>query len=458
MRSAAGLVMVLGVGACGGGGGGSDASESPADAPHGGDASGSADASLVAGRVDVVVRGNLGDGAPDPTAIAIFTDPSGATVQHGVVDAEGRAHAELLPHGSVTVLQISQDEGSFSRYVNLITIRDVAPGDVLEVGNPRRPDFHPEPPAATMIANVVRPPGTTQSDAVATCLGSTGTGTFDEYLLRFWDSCASGTFDLLAFAYNTDPPAQYYLWKGATPIEDEAHVTIDGTWQTPRTTTLTVENFPGQHYLGAGIGAYFGPLLVSIGGGSFGQNPPPPGTQQLVMRYIPEAGPRWRTHVVLSAGLVRRQEYFRFGPAPGTAFTVDLASLPLPIVSGFVHQTKTGGTWSEAYAGNPDWRSVRWLAHWTDPDGITHSLYWEFDEPPQSGAALALPSLPVEYAAEDPTALDPDYLHLDDAGVTYVDYTNLDGYAEAREYGPHLRWVDVNFADVDHEVKITNSF
>ena len=131
------VIGLLAVAACNGGG---------SSTPAGGDASTDAPASTS---VAIIAYTSTGDGAPDPTAIAICSDASGATIQHGPVDANGQAQCDLADGGSVTVLQVTHDPTNLALVADrLTTFRDVAPGDHLVVG-----EAGPLEPGANGAAN-----------------------------------------------------------------------------------------------------------------------------------------------------------------------------------------------------------------------------------------------------------------------------------------------------------------
>lgn len=57
--------------------------------------------------VRLTVLSTVFDGQPDTGAIALFLDPSGAAIADGLVDAAGRAQADMPAGGSITVIRWS---------------------------------------------------------------------------------------------------------------------------------------------------------------------------------------------------------------------------------------------------------------------------------------------------------------------------------------------------------------
>src|SRR6185437_14110994 len=83
-------------------------------------------------RVFVHVAARASDGTPDPTAIVIFMDATGADLHDGTVDANGDASWDLPNGGVVTVVQATTS--GVTRDEVITTIHGVKPGDHLTAG------------------------------------------------------------------------------------------------------------------------------------------------------------------------------------------------------------------------------------------------------------------------------------------------------------------------------------
>ena len=74
-------------------------------------------------------------------------------------------------------------------------------------------------------------------------------------------------------------------------------------------------------------------------------------------------------------------------------------------------------------------------------------------EPSTGAPQSVVPSLPSTYAADDPSQIPNAY--VTGGAVHYVDYDNLDGYADARSHGPDLAGIEFTFPSVEHRARLS---
>lgn len=405
----------------------------------GGDASTDAPASTS---VAITAYTFKGDGAPDPTAIAIFSDASGATIQHGLVDADGHAQCDLADGGSITVLQVTHDPTNLALVTDHLTsFRDVAPGDHLVVGRTRDPAYRA---GATDAMTLSYTPLSSSSGPYiyAQCVdGGSGNGPLT---LTFHASCETPAFDLLLFADDTSG-VRNYIWRPGVAHVASGTIAIPNTWQPIARTATTVTN--------ARTGALLAVELdVVLGGTAFlvdSANTPP-----FALAFAPVATPTlltaWQTQGVKT---IDRQVVVTTGSPMAVA--IDMASLPLPAPAQ-ARQNAAGLTWTETVGGNPDARAIVWSSTWIDGNQANHSAVWQIIEKPTPATSATLPALPTDYAEDDPTFADPQRSgHVTGAAIFYVDYDNLDGYAAARAAGASIIDIESQFLSIDHRAHYT---
>jgi hypothetical protein len=416
------------------------------------DAASAADAAEIADapppNVHVVVTTQLGDGKPDPTAIAIFVDGSGAVVGEGTVDASGTASSYLAAAGgAVTVVQ--QETGSDGTVrEQLTTIRDIAPGESLAVGAARDATMlvgETEPMTASYMLDSAAP----QIEEVLLACGggeTDGNGLTGTLNLVFYVSCVTPTFSMLTIAIGSG--GREYAWQTGVPFSDQGTFSVPDTWQPYATSTLSLASSVTGELLTAErfVRIDGTPVMLSEQGlQSTGSG------DAFSLSYAPNAGTGSTTSVITSNGLqpIERRAIVR-PDEPGDQ-TLDMSALPVPTVTGTAVQSSTSVSWTPVYAGNPDLRIVRWNGSFGN-----HEAKWRIVEAADAAPSCALPGLPAEYAALDPTAAPG--VTLIGADVLYLDYDNLDGYAAAHVLGPQLEDVENALPDVPHTAHISYSF
>jgi hypothetical protein len=414
----------------------------------GGQPDAAVDTGSSANQVDLEVLTTTGDGLPDPDAIAVFYDPSGAVVAHGQVGADGRVHAELPDGGSVTVLQI-RVEPNFDRTDFLTTIRGIAPGDQLVVGKARRGDVFTGDIDHMAMAFT---PVSASSTMIATACGGGTSSPNGQASLEFHASCATPTFDILAIGDRTGGERDF-IWQTGNAHVPGSSLVLANTWMPVSPLALTVENVPPN------LQRVASRLHVRVGLAPFELDStavelPAPGTNTMSLRDPSGAGDGTQVTVFTVVG-IKTLERFERMLAPGAASaTVDLAALPLPQVVGVPLQTPTGATWTETPAGTPDARIVEWSTAWRDVgNNIGHRATWTVVDEPGAPTELVLQSLPAAYYHDDPMQqgnLTFDQPGARGAAVFYVDYDNLDGYAAARRFGPDVVDIERTLVDVPH--------
>jgi len=380
--------------------------------------------------VRLTVRSEDLDGRPATGAIAVFQDRSGATVADTMVDAAGRAEAELPGGGSVTVIRIDETTPAV-RNIAITTIRGVASGDQLTIGATASP-LHFIGGNSTMTAHFT-PSFPGGSYTLATACGGVSQSTGSAIELPFNDSCRSTTFDLLSVAtLNTDPPQVRYVYQTGLAYAAGGSVTVPGSWNiagrfqatlTPAPDDLSTISLSHMTLLGRSPTAVF----------SGGVAQPAPGLVAVATPYLPGVG----DGAIIVAGL------HKLGGAGGqvlevrtglitASWTFDLRRI-VPWV-GTATATPTGASWEQTGDGAVDARLVTWRGSWSDGARTNH-LAWTIEDGERT-ASLTLPALPEAYAAYDPARISG--LTVEEPVVTYLDYDILDGYDEARPFGPNL--------------------
>jgi hypothetical protein len=403
---------------------------------------------LPTGPVDVTVYTGTG-GILDPTAIAIFIDPSGATIQHGKVDANGHAHAEVPAGSTLTVLQAHDDPTSmYRRYEQLTTIRSIAPGDQLVVGKaPPDPNYRAGTTDGMTATYTALDPMSGPYIMIACADGFASNG---QLSLTFHQSCETPTFDLLTLSDSTTH-SRYYVWQPGLQRIPGGSFVIPDTWQPVPHSMTTIENTSPNASLGVELDAVIDGAAMRLDTGY--NATPPAGTNTFSLMFAPTEGP-FEVLVKLSQGIDIVEEHVAV-TIGSPATTLDMAELPLPMAS-HVMQSATGVTWMESGAGAPDARAIVWGGSWVDGNTVEHDVSWVILESPEASGSSQLVPLPPDYARDDPTVMDPARtMHVQGASVFYVDYDNLDGYAAARAVGSEVIDVESEFLAVDHRAHMT---
>jgi hypothetical protein len=387
-----------------------------------------------------------GDGFPDPTAIAIFMDPSGTVVQDGLVDSNGDASTLMPGGGTVTVLQVSVDSANSTRREQITTFRGVKGGDSLHVGrkDPTVLSGHPDTMTATMPLDAYA------GVLIDACGGAeqqsgppNGTQTF-----TFYDSCRTSTFDILMLDNMGGTPE--FVWQPGVTFSEHGDVMIADNFQLMSQNTTTVANIAANVTGGVRLYTMIGTWPLQMGLKSITPQSSP-STQVMAMPYAPGAGSGTLVYVEEVTGIEPLQQFAMLTTGSASNLSVDVSQLPVPTVAARATQTTSGASWTQTDAGAPDARYVTWIAQWTDSAAsMNHVVDWAFVEDPSGPTTSALVPLPDAYAADDPTKASG--VTLGGANVWYVDYDNLSGYDDARRFGPALTDVATRFLTVDHRV------
>jgi hypothetical protein len=426
-------LLVLAIAGCHGNG-----DSSPSDAAAIGDDA-SADAAPVTGLVTVTARTQIGDGAPDPTAIVIFTSPGGAVLATATVDANGKASATVAEGSDVTVLQVTTDPNNLARKnEHLTTIRGVKSGDQLVTGKAKDPSYK----AGTtdnMTATWTPLQAAAEPSILMACADGAPNGTSTGPLnLTFHASCTTPTFDLLMLQGDM-ASVENYIWVSGQAHSAGGSFAIPDSWAPAPTTSTTIVDSSGTH-LAASV-----KLSQVIGGAAMGIEQGPPTASMVSLHYAPIAVPTLLEAIQSGGpyGTMHRWVTLTTG-SPATT-QIDLSALPLPGVTHVV-QDETSVTWSQSGSGSPDARVVFWAGSWTDANAIQHAAQWEILEPP-SGTSTHLFPLPSAYAGEDPAASGA---QVQGSSVTYVDFDNITSYDAVRAAGIAIGDVESYALATDH--------
>ncbi len=382
--------------------------------------------------VQLTVLSTSLDGQPDTGAIAVFQDPSGAAIADGLVDAAGRAQADMPAGGSITVIRVV-DPSSTERDVAMTTIRGVQPGDQITVGSTASPASFTG--GSSMMTASFTPFAANYTYMFYTTCGGVG-GSGSSVQLPFVDSCHGASFDLLSVATSTtDPPDVRYIYQTGLTYAANGSVTVPDSWSSMASFTATLTNVPANL---ADVGLTHATLLGKISAAPVSNSvtQPSPGVVAEMTSYPPSVGNGALVSLVMhntnASGFqtvdVRTQ-------AVAATLGIDLAQQALPWLVGTPTGTLTGASWDQLEGGAPDVRLVTWSGHWTD-GARTVFVNWTLEDG-EHATSVALPALPAKYAAYDPgkasgvTVSPP-------PSVRYLDYDVLDGYDAARRYGPNL--------------------
>ena len=169
-------------------------------------------------------------------AAVLFHDPDGTLVAHETTDASGRAEAELLPGGSVTVVDPVSDPTA----TLLRTVFAVEPGDDLVFG-PIRPQSGEL--VGTMTVELVGSPGTSHR-IVNGCSSYTTAETSS--VMQLFDHCAPSTFTVHVVAHDADGLEIAYAAVENVPYVDGGTITVPDNWNDVTPYQLTVEGIPAE--------------------------------------------------------------------------------------------------------------------------------------------------------------------------------------------------------------------
>ena len=401
------------------------------DDPTGDSGTGSDGGSAATTMVEVTVLSLNADGLPDTGAVAMFLDPSGTLIADGLVDAAGHAQADMPGGGSVTVLRIN-DETPTHRDVGLTTITSVRPGDKLVVGDTASPMAFADAP--TTMAVTFTPYAANYSYMFYTACGGTG-GSAGNATLYLYNACHGSTFDLLAVATSSDtPPDVRYVAIPNVPYAANGSITVPNAWSTTGSFMATLANVPANlSSLSLTRSLYLGEATATTASTSI--DTPHAGLVSVTAPYVQGLGTRSQITLGLHEQNASGFQTFvaRVANTAGTQ-GLDLGQEPLPWIAGVVSETPTTVSWDQIGTGAPDVRLVTWSGYWS-VGTRTDYVAWTVEDG-DATSSLTLPGLPAKYAELDPTHQTT--ISLGHAAVQYLDYDRLNGYDEARKYGPQL--------------------
>jgi hypothetical protein len=378
-------------------------------------------------RVAVTVLSSSGDGLPDPGAIVIFTDNARTLVKEGLVTAAGKAEADLPDGGTVQVLRVNRISPT-ARRVEITTLDKVKPGDELTFGKSR---FGPlAGDARTLGVAFPLVTGATTYVMWTPCGGKGGTAS--PIAVTLLGSCAPASFELLAVATGDATFTPSFVRRTINP--GEASVTLPTAWAPMAAFGVTMTNAP------AGIRSILvqrGTLLATGTGQVATQSvnldaPAPGGTATASLPYPPGVGRRAQILVQLAPSSigVGVQSLWVRSENIVAAVGIDLAQLPLPLVTVPPRITGAQITWTQTGSGTPDVRLA--TAFFSEiVDGQTTSFDWTIVNDSAANSAT-LPGLPAKFAEFDP--LQRPAARATIAAVQYYDYSHLAGYDSARRH------------------------
>jgi hypothetical protein len=177
-----------------------------------------------------------------------------------------------------------------------------------------------------------------------------------------------------------------------------------------------------------------GPFAVEMNRGGFDVSPAAPTS---LHNWAPGAG-RGAVAKIRRGGDPVLDHHTIVDPTAVSTMTIDLDALPLPVVAQRPAQATQSITWVEQGAPAGDARFVNWRAEFTSATEMTQFFWTTMENPLTGSGTTELLQLPEEYADIDPTRIFPVALNLTGSFVSYVDYSDVDGYDAARAFGPLL--------------------
>ena len=349
-------------------------------------------------------------------AAVLFHDPDGALVAHETTDASGRAEADLLPGGSVTVVDTISDPTS----TLLRTVFGAEPGDDLVFGPIRRQSGEL---VGTMTVELLG--GTGTAYRIINGCSSYTTGETSS-VMQFFDHCAPATFEVHVVAHDATGLEIGYAAVENVPYVEGGTITVPDNWSSVTPYQLTIEGIPPEMTDAFSIlRVRYGEDLVSASarsgapsGGTFavtgGYPQVPIGADELQIATVGfDSDTESHTLIETRTGLT-------------STWSLDAATI-LPRLSGAAFDPDAGRvSWIETGGGSdPDAASV-WLDYRSNA-GKPHR--WRLWGPPDR-TEVVLPALPDELLAEVAT-LELALIHLHGADT-------VDGYDAIREVAdPH---------------------
>jgi hypothetical protein len=409
-----------------------DDSDPPDDTPGDSDAgtgsesdSGSGSGDIDSGsrptgnRVGVTVFTDNGSG-PDLTAIVIFADPDNQLVNEGLVGPNGDAEADLPDGGTVHVLRVIEDSPG-ERRVNLVSMVGVEPGDELVFGAAAGLQTG----GAAVVEGTFTPvDGATDYLFYHPC--GTGFGVITGFAgLTSYEGCLPPTFQVLGTATSRVDPSfvpKYCSFTAegsgfvAPLMQDMVPFTVRLTNAPEATfTRLDRKTLLPPHFTIAGAPVEFG-------------DPVPAGNSTVELRYPPSATAVTLVEAVFGTLFGPQQLFSTRISGVAASVDIDLDALPLPT---FTSEPELSGriiTWTQTGSGEPDLRQA-FASSTHTAGGVTYAVQWTVIDG-ASGSTVELPGLPDQFAEVDPTQQLTS--QPGQAGAEYVDYSNVDGYDQAR--------------------------
>lgn len=395
----------------------------PDAAVAGGDASPMADADPSA-PVEVTVTMWLGEGKPDATAFVVFADSNGTVVAHIKTDANGVARAMLPTGGSVTVLQAWNQPNDFTHRTDyLTTYRGVKPGDHLRAGGIKNLNNK------TGDTRVMYASYTSLGQRPAFLLPCVDDGSnANPRAFIVYEQCIPPVFDVMSIGDDTNN-VRHYQWKTGVTYAPDTTFTMPATWTVMPKLTVNHTHVPSNlEYVSAFSYAAVDGVTFEIDRNSVNL---PPATASHTVLYAPNSAPALLVGQT-SQGIYVRERYAISAASLPSSVAIDWSTLPVPTVTG-VQQTATGLTWTQPAAGTADARSAYWFGQWVDGNSVVHTATWRvFEDGKSTSTTIALPTLPNDYAPDDPMQNAP---MLRGASVQYADADDADGYDDARAFG-----------------------
>jgi hypothetical protein len=249
-----------------------------------------------------------------------------------------------------------------------------------------------------------------------------------------YDACHGATFDLVSVATSTDGTDVRYVVQPGLTYAPTQTITVPNTWTETNSFTATLTNVPvNLSSIVMTRSAFLGESAVAPMEGSV--DSPSSGVVSVTAAMVPGLGTRSQVELGLHSSNASGFQIadVRTGGAAATQ-GIDLAQQALPFIAGIPVETATGVSWDQLDTGTPDLRLVSWVGHW--PDGArTDFVNWTIEDA-GAGTSITLPLLPAAYSSFDPSKATG--LVLGHASVEYIDVDRLQGYDDARPFGPNL--------------------
>jgi hypothetical protein len=260
--------------------------------------------------------------------------------------------------------------------------------------------------------------------------GSSGTAS-----LSLYNACHGTSFDLLAVATSTDdPPDVRYVAIPNVPYAANGTITVPNSWSSTGSFMATLANVPANlSSITLARELYLGEATAETASTSV--DTPHAGLVSVTAPYVQGLGTRSQISLGLHEQNATGFQTF-VARVAGTAGTqgLDLGQMQLPWIVGVVSETATTVSWDQLDGGTPDVRLVTWSGYWA-VGTRTDYVSWTIEDG-SATSSVTLPGLPAKYAEFDPAQATS--ISNGHAAVQYIDYDLLNGYDDARKYGPEL--------------------